>query len=77
MFRKLSLALLVASLCACATTPKTETESLVENVVEGVTPETCAAATYCLATATRIAGNEDRMCSCNAPAALYGIPVGR
>jgi hypothetical protein len=77
MFRKLSLALLVASLGACAAAPKNDTDSLVENVVESATPVTCAAATYCLATATRIAGNEDRMCSCNAPAALYGIPVGR
>ncbi len=77
MFHKLSLALLAASLGACATTPKSATESLVENAIDGAAPVTCAAMTYCLASATRIAGNEDRMCSCNAPAALYGIPVGR
>jgi hypothetical protein len=77
MFRNLSLALLTVSLVACATAPTSDTESLVQNAVEGASSSTCAQ-TYCALTGTRIVNpRRYQFCSCSPPASLNGIPVGR
>jgi hypothetical protein len=78
MTRLLSLALLAATLGGCASTPQSETESLVHDVVtDRSAPLQCAAAMYCVTSGSRIAGKLNETCSCDPPPAMFGRPVGR
>ncbi len=77
MLRKLSLALLTATLGACASAPRSETESLVRDVVtDRSAPLQCVGQMYCVTNASRIAGNRQAHCTCEPPT-LFGRPVGR
>jgi hypothetical protein len=78
MNRLLSLALLATTLGGCASTPQSETESLVRDVVtDRSAPLQCVTKTYCVTNGSRIAANREATCTCNPPAAVIGTPLGR
>jgi hypothetical protein len=79
MIRTASLVLLASSLVACAAAPKSDTEALLHGVLRGnPTQLNCAAAMYCETSGSRISGGDRyRTCTCDPPAAMHGIPVGR
>ena len=78
MIRTVTLAFLAACLSACGTTPMSETDALLHNVVRNhATQLNCPAEVYCETTGERVARERNKTCSCNPPAALYGRPIGR
>ena len=78
MIRLLFLALLATTLGGCATTPQSETESLVRDVVtDRSAPLNCAAIKYCVTNGSRITTNREETCSCESPPAMFGTPIGR
>jgi hypothetical protein len=77
MIRLLSVALLATTVGGCATTPQSETESLVRDVVtDRSAPLQCVAEMYCVTNGSRIAGNRDARCTCEPPSP-FGTPIGR
>jgi hypothetical protein len=80
MTRHLALVLLIGSFTACATapTPEDSTSALVHDVVrDRSAPLNCAAEMYCVTSGSRIAGDRNKTCSCDPPAALGGRPIAR
>jgi hypothetical protein len=78
MLHLLTLALLVATLGGCASTPRSETESLVHDVVtDRSAPLQCVAEMYCVTNGSRIAGNRDATCTCDPPPGYFGTPLAR
>jgi hypothetical protein len=77
MLRPLALASIALCLTACASAPTSETEALAHRVYQGGSQaQNCPVAEYCVTTGTRISTYKMN-CSCNRPASLIDVRLGR